>query len=330
MAGGTKGSVLVCGGAGYVGSKLVFRLATQGYRVFVFDTFWFGPTLPRHPNIFPITYDMRERPFIPTPTDGSRIKTVIHLACISNDPCFDLNPALARAVNFECFEPFVACARERGVERFIYASSSSVYGISDAERVTEDHPLNPLTDYSRYKIECEKVLLRYQRHDFHPVIVRPATVCGTSPRMRFDLIVNLLTRQAIETGVITIHSETNCRTNIHIDDLCRLYEYLVERPLAQVSGQIFNAGGENMTLLEIAHWVALLTGAGIILKPTATDGRSYRITSWLVERKIGFRPEKTVADAISDICGAVRAGSLSTAPSPLTVNIERMRELGLG
>src|SRR3954468_23189423 len=195
--------VLVTGGAGYKGCVLVPKLLGAGYGVIVYDLMLFGSAgLPSHPNLKVITGDIRDTQKYAEAVKGSDF--VIHMACISNDPSFDLDPSLSRTINYECFEPLVLASKAAGVERFVYVSSSSVYGVSDAPEVTEEHPLVPLTDYNKYKGLCEPILLRHGSPDFVPVIMRPATVCGYSPRMRFDLTVNILTNHAVNRNLITV------------------------------------------------------------------------------------------------------------------------------
>ncbi|MDP3723127.1 MAG: SDR family oxidoreductase, partial [Candidatus Omnitrophota bacterium] len=205
-------TVLVTGGAGYVGCVLVPKLLEAGYAVVVYDLMLFGSEgLPSHPRLKVIQGDLRDLPAVSAALAG--VDSVIHLACISNDPSFELDPALSKSINYDCFEPLVAASRSAGVTRFIYASTSSVYGVSEAPDVTEEHPLVPLTDYNRYKGLCEPILLRYQSPGFTTVILRPATVCGYSPRMRLDLTVNILTNHAVCKRVITVLGGSQKRPN---------------------------------------------------------------------------------------------------------------------
>src|SRR6266446_2426492 len=179
-------NVLVTGGAGYVGSVMVPQLLANGYRVTVYDILFFGREgLPDHPNLKVIEGDIRDTPRLATALEG--IDVVLHVACISNDPSFELDEGLSKTINFDCFEPMVVAAKKAGVKRFVYCSSSSVYGVSDSPDVTEDHPLVPLTLYNKFKGMCEPVLFKHQAPDFTCVTIRPATVCGYSPRVRLDL-----------------------------------------------------------------------------------------------------------------------------------------------
>src|SRR5207247_6465632 len=243
------------------------------------------------------------------------VDQVIHMACISNDPSFDLDPSLSRTINYECFEPMVKASRDAGIERFVYVSSSSVYGVSDAPDVTEEHPLVPLTDYNKYKGLCEPILLRYHSPDFTAVIIRPATVCGYSPRMRFDLTVNILTNHAVNKGVITVFGGAQKRPNVHIDDICELYVKLLEYPDDMVAGQIFNAGYENHTVSQLAGMAkdgvehAFPAKAPIRIETTSTnDNRSYHVSSKRIAAKLGWTPSRTIDDAIRDLCCAFQSG----------------------
>jgi nucleoside-diphosphate-sugar epimerase len=244
--------VLVTGGAGYKGCVLVPKLLAAGYGVVVYDLMLFGSAgLPSHPHLKVVTGDIRDAARYADAVTGC--DHVIHMACISNDPSFDLDPSLSRTINYECFEPLVLASKSAGVKRFVYVSSSSVYGVSKSPEVTEDHPLVPLTDYNKYKGLCEPILFQHQSPEFICVTVRPATVCGYSPRMRFDLTVNILTNHAYNKGIITIFGGNQQRPNIHIDDVCELYVELLTMPAEKIAGEIFNAGYQNQTVNELAE-----------------------------------------------------------------------------
>ncbi|MFA6562316.1 MAG: SDR family oxidoreductase [Verrucomicrobiia bacterium] len=307
-------TVYVTGGGGYVGAVLVPKLLAAGYAVRVLDLFICGEeVLPKHPNLQTIKGDLRDQGLLRQTISGSDM--VIHLACISNDPSFELNPDLGKSINFDAFEPLVKISRDNGVKRFIYASSSSVYGVKEEENVTEALSLEPLTDYSRYKAMCELVLGRYQSPQFTTVTIRPATVCGYSPRLRLDLSVNILTNHAINKNRITVFGGDQWRPNIHIEDICDLYVNLLEQPSERIAGKIWNAGYQNLTIRNIAETVRKVVGkqVEIVAEPT-NDNRSYRVTSKKIERELGFAPRHTVEDAVRDLKTAFEAGKI---PNPL-------------
>lgn len=302
-------NITCVGGCGFVGSILVPKLLKIGHNVTVYDSMLFGNYLPWSPRLRVLHGDIRDTHKLSFELHG--MDTIIHLACISNDPSAELDPELTKAVNYTCFELLIHAAKSVGVKRFIFASSSSVYGVSDAPEVTETHPLNPLTDYSRYKQLCEEIVREYQSPTFETVIVRPATVCGYSPRMRFDVIVNILTNLAVNHGKITLFSPTLKRPSIHIEDLCDLYCQLVHDNRA--AGHTFNAGRENHTIAELAGIVQAVVqaefGKPVHLETAANaDNRSYHISSLKAAQVLGFHPYRSVADAVWDICQAFKRG----------------------
>jgi len=246
-------SVLVTGGAGYVGSLLTPQLLDLGYAVTVFDIMYFGDDfLPkRHPKLKVVRGDIRDTAKLSESLKG--IEVVINLACISNDASFELDEKLSTSINLDAFEPMVAAAKRAGVKRFVYASSSSVYGVSDAPDVTEDHPLVPLTLYNKYKGMCEPLLFKHQSAEFVCVTIRPATLCGFAPRQRMDLSVNILTNHAINNRKITVFGGSQKRPNLHIQDMVDLYKLLLTVPDDRIAGQTFNAGFQNMSIMEIAQ-----------------------------------------------------------------------------
>jgi len=309
--------VLVTGGAGYVGAMLVPKLLGRGDAVTVLDTYYFGhdPLASLHgaAGLKEIEGDLRDRDAIRRAVEGC--DTVIHLACISNDPSFELDPLLAKSINFDAFEPLVEESKRAGVRRFVFVSSSSVYGVSEADRVTEEHPLRPLTDYSKYKALCEPIALAAQSRDFTAIVLRPATVCGFSTRMRFDLSVNILTNHAVNKRKITVFGGTQTRPNIHIEDVTDLYVDILDEPDAKVAGEIFNVGYQNHTLARLAEIVKSVVEhelpdlAPIAIETTPTnDNRSYRVESEKIARVLGFQPRRTIEDAVRDLCRAFRNG----------------------
>lgn len=332
-----KKKVLVAGGAGYVGCILVPKLLAAGYEVVVFDLMLFGSEgLPKgQPGLTVIEGDLRDTPAFARAVAGA--DSVIHLACISNDPSFELDPELSKSINFDCFEPTVLAAKSAGVKRFIYASSSSVYGVSEAPEVTEDHPLLPVSDYNKYKGLSEPFLLKHQSPDFTTVIIRPATVCGYSPRMRLDLTINILTNHAVNLGKITVFGGSQKRPNIHIDDIADLYVELLETPAEKIAGETFNAGYENFTVSQLADQVKKIVEqefpekAPIPIETTpSNDLRSYHVSSKKILQKMGWAPKRTIEDAVRDLCAAFKAGKL---PGSMTdekyINVRTVKSLAL-
>lgn len=308
--------ILVTGGAGYKGCVLVPKLLDAGYEVVVYDLMLFGSDgLPRHKNLTVIEGDIRDIPTYEKAVKGCW--GVIHMACISNDPSFELDPSLSKTINYECFEPLVVATKKAGVSRFIYVSSSSVYGVSDAPEVTEDHPLVPLTDYNKYKGLCEPILNRYLSDDFTVVTMRPATVCGYSPRLRLDLTVNILTNHAVNKGVITVFGGSQKRPNVHVDDITECYVKMLEYPKEKIAGDIFNAGYQNHTVTDLAEMVKRVVEqefphkAPISIQTSPTnDLRSYHVSSRKIAEKLGWTPKRTVEDAVRDLCKAFKAGKI--------------------
>ena len=324
--------VMVTGGAGYVGSNLVPKLLAAGYQVAVLDLYIYGDVfadLASNPNLTEVKGDLRN------PSDVQRAlagcDAVIHLACISNDPSFDLNPDLGRSINYDCFRPLVKASKDAGVKRFIYASSSSVYGIKNDSNVTEDLPLEPLTDYSKYKAMCEEVLDQEREPGFVAVTLRPATVCGYAPRLRLDLTVNILTSHAINNGRITVFGGEQLRPNLHVEDMTDLYIQLLEAPDEVINGKTWNAGYHNLKVREIANMVRDEVGKNVDIVVTPSDDhRSYHVSSEKIKKDLGFSARRTVSDAIVDLAEAFNAGKV---PNAMTddryYNIKRMQALKL-
>jgi nucleoside-diphosphate-sugar epimerase len=325
--------VLVTGGAGYVGSVLVPKLLQAGYRVKVIDLYLYGDdvlaAVKDHPGLEQIKGDIRDRALLEKIMPGC--DAVIHLACISNDPSFELDPGLGKSINYDAFVDLVDVAKVNGVKRFIYASSSSVYGIKETENVNEELPLQPLTDYSKYKALCEEVLLANREPGFVTLILRPATVCGYSPRLRLDLTVNILTNHAINNGKITVFGGGQKRPNIHIEDMTDLYVKSLQWPDDAIDGKIFNAGYENHTVTEIAEMVRNVVGEKVEIVTTPTnDNRSYHISSEKIKRELGFVPQHTIEDAVKDLADAFRAGKIPNSLTDISYyNIKTMQTIEL-
>ena len=323
--------IIVTGGAGYVGSKLIPKLLEKGYYVKVYDTFWYGKNIFSEyrdsRNLELIEADIRDYDKLSKSIKGCT--DVIHLACISNDPSYDLDPKMGEDVNFNSFEPLVDYSVKSGVQRFIYASSSSVYGVKDEENVTEKLSLNPLTDYSKYKAMCEPILLEQSSQNFVATVVRPATLCGYAPRQRLDLSVNILTNHAVNERLIRVFGGDQYRPNLHIDDMCDAYLNLLEQPAALINGEIFNIGAENMTIKEISELVAVEIGQPLEIRVENTpDNRSYRVSSEYIKEKTGFAPRLGVREAVRDLRDAFNQGLLyNSLTDSKYFNLKRMNEV---
>jgi nucleoside-diphosphate-sugar epimerase len=327
--------VVVFGGGGYCASLLVPQLVEEGWHVRVFDTFWYGTDhLPSHPQLELIKGDVRDLAAVKRVLEGCDY--VLHLACISNDASFELDERLSTSVNLESFEPLVLAAKQAGVKRFVFASSSSVYGVSESPNVTEDHPLVPLTLYNKYKGLCEPLLLRHTDDNFVGVIFRPATVCGFAPRQRLDLSVNILTNHAVNKGKITVFGGDQLRPNLHVQDYADLCKLLLAAPAADVSNQIFNCGFQNMSIMDIAKTVKRVVeetfpelGDIPLIVTESNDPRSYHINSDKIFKALGFRPKYSVEDAVRDLCKAFKQGKLPNSfDDDRYYNVRTMKKIG--
>ncbi len=293
-------TILVTGACGYKGTVLVPKLLAAGHSVVAFDIQWFGNYLQPHERLTVVKGDVCNIDSVPL--DG--VDAIIHLSSVANDPCSDLDPKLTWEVSCLATMQLADRAKRKGIKRFIYASSGSVYGVKEEDQVTEDLILTPITEYNKTKMVAERVLESYN-NDMVVQMVRPATVCGYSPRMRLDVAVNLLTMQALQRGQITVLGGTQVRPNIHIDDITDLYIFLLDHP--EHTG-VFNAGFENLSILEIAQMITKVVPATIEVKES-NDPRSYRVNS---DRLLatGFRPKKCVQDAINEVVEKVKSGVL--------------------
>jgi nucleoside-diphosphate-sugar epimerase len=325
--------VLVTGGAGYVGSLLVPKLLAAGYDATVLDLYIYGDDIfaeeKDNPRLRQVKGDLRSPASVARALEGC--DAVIHLACISNDPSFDLNPDIGRSINYDCFRPLVQASKKAGVKRFIYASSSSVYGIKEEAEVTEELSLEPLTDYSKYKALCEEVLADEREPGFVTVTLRPATVCGYARRLRLDLTVNILTNHAVNNHRITVFGGDQLRPNLHVEDMTDLYLQTLDAPDRIVDGKIWNAGYDNLKVRDIATMVQAKVGPSVDIVVTPTDDhRSYHVSSQKIKRELGFTPARTVEDAIDGLVAAFKSGKV---PNAMTddryYNIKRMQALNL-
>ncbi len=325
--------VLVTGGAGYVGSVLVPKLLAAGHAVNVLDLFLYGEdvldAVKGHAKLRLIKGDLRHLPSVEAALVGC--DAVIHLACISNDPSFELDPELGKSINLDAFRPLVRAAKAAGVKRFIYASSSSVYGIKEGVSVTEELPLEPLTDYSKFKAACERILEEERAPGFVTLTLRPATVCGYSPRQRLDLVVNILTNHAVNNRKIKVFGGSQLRPNLHIEDMTDLYLQCLAAPDEQIDGRIWNAGYENHTVRQLADTVREVVGGPIGLEVVPTDdNRSYHVSSAKIRRELGFAPRRSIGQAVADLNQGFKDGRLPDAmTSSRYYNIRVMQEARL-
>jgi nucleoside-diphosphate-sugar epimerase len=327
--------VFVTGGAGYIGSVLIPRLLGRGYKVTSYDICYYGDNfLPKsNPNLQVIRGDIRDTAKLAGTVAGH--DSFISLACISNDASFELDEKLSTSVNLDAFEPMVIAAKKAGVRRFIFASSSSVYGVSDQPDVTEEHPLVPLTLYNKFKGMCEPLLFKHTDASFVGVVFRPATVCGYAPRQRFDLSVNILTNHAVNNGKITVFGGEQMRPNLHILDYCDAVQLLLDAPDEKVANETFNVGYQNMSILDIALLVKRVVerefperGEIGIVKTPSDDKRSYHINSDKIRRVLGYIPKHTIEQAVSDLCRAFKDRRFRNSMSDdIYFNVRRMKNL---
>lgn len=322
--------ILVTGGAGYVGSKLVPKLLKNGHHVKVLDLMIYGDdVLDDHPNLEKIKGDIRNQELLKKVLISQ--EAVIHLACISNDPSFELNPVLGKSINLDAFEPLVKISRTCGVNKFIYASSSSVYGIKKEKDVTEDMKLEPLTDYSKFKGQCEQILNNYKADDFITTTIRPSTVCGYARRQRLDLVVNILTNHAFHKRKIKVFGGEQLRPNVHIDDMVNSYFAILNADIKKINGEIFNVGFKNQTVNELANNVKEVIGDDIeIVKTKSDDNRSYHVSCKKISEILGFNTKHTIKDAVTDLKKAFENKLIiNSFDDEKFFNIKRMQSIDL-
>ncbi len=322
--------IFITGGAGYVGSKLVPKLLKLGYGVTVLDLMIYGEdVLPPDEKLIKIKGDIRDVDLLNKELSGH--DTLIHLACISNDPSFELNPSLGRSINYDAFEPLVETSLKNNIRKFIYASSSSVYGIKKEKNVTEDMELEPLTDYSKFKGDCEKILNSYKSENFITTTIRPSTVCGYAKRQRLDLVVNILTNHAFHKREIKVFGGDQLRPNIHIDDMVDSYLAVLESDPNKINGEIFNVGFKNQSVNELASEVREVIGEDVkIINTKSDDNRSYHVSSQKIKDILGFEVKYSVKDAVLDLKKAFEKKLLTnTFENEFFYNIKRMNNINL-
>lgn len=327
--------IFITGGAGYAGSCLVPELLNNGYKVTVYDTMYYTDKfLPKkNPSLNVIKGDVRNKEMVENSCKNHDV--FIHLACISNDTSFALDEKLSTSINLNAFEPMVIAAKKAGIKRFIYASSSSVYGISKEKNVTEEHPLVPLTLYNKYKGMCEPLLLKHTDKNFEGVIFRPATVCGYAPRQRLDLSVNILTNFAVNKGMIKVFGGDQLRPNLHVKDYCEAVKVLIESDSKKIENQIFNIGYQNLSILEIANLVKKVVekefpekGKINIVREKSDDNRSYHINSDKIKKLLNYSPKRSIENAVEDLCNAFKQGFLANSfEDDIYFNINRMKNI---
>jgi nucleoside-diphosphate-sugar epimerase len=328
-------SIFLTGGAGYVGSCLVPYLLNEGYNVTVYDIMYFGnyflPT--KNKNLKIISGDIRNQSKIKTSCENHDV--FINLACISNDSSFVLDRKLSKSINYDSFEPMVRIAKRSGVKRFIHASTSSVYGVSNQRNVKEDHPLVPLTDYNKYKAMVEPILLNNLDNNFEGVIFRPATVCGYAPRQRLDLSVNILTNFAYNKSLIKVFGGDQLRPNLHIMDYCEVVGLFLKAEKKDIHKEIFNVGCQNLTINELALKVKSVVEKKLnkknlinVIKSTSDDKRSYHINSDKIMKKLGYVPKRTIEMAVEDLCLAFSKNLLPNSfEDDFYFNVNRLKRI---
>ncbi len=325
--------ILITGGAGYVGAVLIQKLLNKGYHSTVLDLCIYGEdvldSVIGNPDFTLVKGDIRDRQLLEKVIPGH--DAVIHLACISNDPSYELNPNLGKSINYDAFLPLVDISKKCGVKRFIYASSSSVYGIKNEPEVTEDLPLEPLTDYSKFKALCEEYLQNAASDSFTITTIRPSTVCGYSPRLRLDLTVNILTNHAINNGKITVFGGDQKRPNLHIKDMTNLYLFILGQPSEKIQKKIYNVGYENFKVSEIAQKVKDTLGGDIpIVTTPSDDNRSYHVSSQKIKTELGFEAKHSIEDAIRDLKKAFDKGKIPDSMDNIRYsNIKMMQHINL-
>lgn len=323
-------TILLTGGAGYIGSVLTPKLLGLGHHVTVLDSLVYGEEslapVRDHAGFELVVGDIRDRRFVRGQLERG-FDTVVHLAAISNDPSSELEPELTRQVNLDAVDHLMTAAKSAGVGRFLYASSASVYGIKEEEEVVESLPLEPITLYARYKAEGEAILRELVDRDFRAISVRAATVCGYSPRMRLDLSINILTEHAATRGRIRVFGGEQQRPNIHIEDLADFYTLLVEAPSDLLTGEAFNVSRSNAAMLELAEMIRETVDSSVAIDVVPSDDqRSYRLATGKAKRVLGFEPARSLVEAVREVASALRDGRIPEPASARYRNVQWLKE----
>ena len=321
--------ILLVGGAGYVGCELALDLIKKKHEVKIYDLMIYKVKLPKHKNLKIVKGDVRNIKKLSKNIEKDT-DVIIHLACISNDPSYELNPKLGKSINYDYFETLLNVCKKKKIKRFIYASSSSVYGVKNKKHVIETDKTQPLTDYSKYKLKCEKILFKF-KNDFVTIVVRPATVCGYSIRQRLDLSVNILTNFAYHKKKILIFGGKQLRPNIHIKDMIRVYDKLIMANKELVKGQIFNAGDSNKSIIQIAKIIKKQFKKKITLEfEKSNDNRSYHISSNKLKKRLNFKFRYQISDAAKELIRAFQKKIFfDTFDNPEYHNIKKMKKIDL-
>jgi len=317
--------ILITGGGGYLGSILTPYLLEIGYEIIVLDSFWYGNYLNKHPNLEIVYGDLRNCELVDSIL--KRVDMVIHLACLSNDPCAEIDEDLTKQINYDASVELIKLSKKNKIKRFIYASSSSVYGIKDEPEVVETLSLEPISLYSKLKVEVEKVLFDNISDSFIGTAVRSATLCGYSPRMRFDLLVNILTATATTKGKLFIEGGQQVRANIHVNDISRFYHLLLEIGKDKINGEAFNVKDENYKVIDMAKKVQRIIPAEIEFVEKI-DNRSYSLSDKKAREKLGFTLKYSIDQAIMDVFSAIK-NKKANPDSISTYNIKTLKSIGL-
>jgi nucleoside-diphosphate-sugar epimerase len=314
--------ILITGAGGYIGSVLTSAAIAKGHQVTAVDRFFFGQEALRdvagNERFYILRNDIRDL----TPRDFEGVDAVFDLAALSNDPSSDLDPSLTEAVNFKGRLHVATCAKEAGVGRYILSSSCSVYGHGETSALTEESPTAPLTTYAKSSLRAEEETAKLASADFCWSTIRNATVFGLSPRMRFDLVVNLMTLNAVQKGrIFVLGGGRQWRPLVHVRDVAHCFLSIVDAPTNVVNRQVFNLGLANYQVLRLAYIVreTLPFRIEIEVAPDDTDKRDYNVSFDKIKRVLGFEVEQTIPDGIREVYEALKSGQTEATAKTSTV-----------